>query len=65
MTGWPRYLATARREEARLALAAGDRIGARHALHEYLALRPAPESIVVASDDSLRTTLTALESVPR
>lgn len=41
--GWPRYLATARRDEGRLALVAGDRQGAEDVYRKYLSLREAPE----------------------
>lgn len=43
LAGWPRYLATARREEGRLATRLGDRNGAASVYREYLALRHAPE----------------------
>jgi hypothetical protein len=54
MDGWPRYLATARREEGRLALAAGDRAGSLAAFREYLALRAAPEGAAVAEVAEVR-----------
>lgn len=43
MDGWPRYLATARRMEGRLATLVGDRAGALAAYRAYLALRSTPE----------------------
>jgi hypothetical protein len=46
MNGWPRYLATALREEGRLAMLVGDRSGGLSAYRRYLALRSAPESAV-------------------
>jgi tetratricopeptide (TPR) repeat protein len=54
MTGWPRYLATARREEGRLALQVGDRGGAAESFQEYLALRASAERPVRLHDDSVR-----------
>ncbi|MGH2898238.1 MAG: hypothetical protein ACRDMZ_06150, partial [Solirubrobacteraceae bacterium] len=39
MTGWPRYLASARREEAELAITLGDTTIARNSFGRYLALR--------------------------
>jgi hypothetical protein len=41
--GWPRYLATARHEEGRLALLLGQRAEARAVYRKYLALRKSPE----------------------
>jgi hypothetical protein len=62
MAGWPRYRATALREEARYATATGDRAGAQSAYTRYLALRAGADSILAAdvqrarfSFDSLRT----------
>ncbi|HEU4565457.1 MAG TPA: hypothetical protein VFS05_12430, partial [Gemmatimonadaceae bacterium] len=46
MTGWPRYLATAWREEGSLAERVGERDAARRAYARYLALRRAPEGPV-------------------
>ena len=43
LKGWPRYQATALREQARLAAALGDTVGAAAAWRPYLALRTAPE----------------------
>ena len=43
MAGWPRYLATARQEEGRLAAGLGDRAGALSVYREYLALRHTPD----------------------
>jgi DNA-binding SARP family transcriptional activator len=42
--GWQPYLAAILRDEARLALAAGDTAGARRALDHYRAFRPSPGS---------------------
>jgi DNA-binding SARP family transcriptional activator/TolB-like protein len=39
MSGWPRYLASARREESRLALAEGDSVAAADVYRRYMALR--------------------------
>src|ERR671934_81518 len=57
MVGWPRYLATARREEGRLAALTGDQRGAVRSYEEYLALRAGAEAPVKAQDESLRATL--------
>jgi hypothetical protein len=57
MTGWPRYLAATRREEARLAALTGDHVGAVRSYEKYLALRPAPEASVRPRDDSVRAAL--------
>jgi tetratricopeptide (TPR) repeat protein len=43
MAGWPRYLASAWREEGALAEATGDRAGALRAYQRFLSLRAAPE----------------------
>ena len=62
MVGWPRYLATALREEAWYAAATGDRAGAQRAYTRYLALRADADAVLAAdvrrarlSLDSLRT----------
>jgi hypothetical protein len=58
MTGWPRYLATARREEGRrLAARMGDWAGAASVLETYLALRNLAEARVQALDTSVRSDL--------
>jgi len=54
MAGWPRYLATARREEGRLALALGDRQRAMEVLGRYLALREDPEPGLRADVEAVR-----------
>jgi DNA-binding SARP family transcriptional activator/tetratricopeptide (TPR) repeat protein/TolB-like protein len=54
MSGWPRYLATARLLEARLARAEGDLAGCARVIDRYLVLRPAPEPTVAAQVDSAR-----------
>jgi DNA-binding SARP family transcriptional activator/TolB-like protein len=62
MTGWPRYQATARREEGQLALATADTTGARRALASYLSLRTIPEPPVAAVDGAARTLLQRIET---
>ena len=54
--GWPRYLATARREEGRLALAAGDQKSAVDMYRKYLSLRNAPEPRIAPEVDVIRAT---------
>jgi hypothetical protein len=46
MSGWPRYLASARREESRLALAQGDSSAAAEANRLYMSLRLDAESMI-------------------
>lgn len=60
MTGWPRYLAVALREEGRYAAATGDAVSAREAYARHLILRAAPDSMLVAARDSVRMALAAL-----
>jgi DNA-binding SARP family transcriptional activator/TolB-like protein len=62
MTGWPRYQATARREEGQLALATADTAGARRALTSYLSLRSAAEPPVATVDGAARTLLQRIET---
>lgn len=62
MTGWPRYLATARREEGRLALAVGDTSGAVAAYRGYLAIRGEAEDAAASQDRSVRRILAELAS---
>lgn len=62
MTGWPRYLAVALREEGRYAAASGDVASARRAYERHLILRGAPDSSLVAARDSVRSALAALPS---
>jgi len=54
MMGWPRYLATARREEAELAASMGDTAIARASLARYLALRRNPEPQLATVRDTVR-----------
>jgi hypothetical protein len=61
MTGWPRYLATARREEGRLAARAGDHAAAARAYQRYLVLRGAAEPTVAPQVAAARAELTRLE----
>ena len=60
MVGWPRYLATARREEGRLAALVGDVEGAVRSYERYLALRPSAETVVQAADKAVRKDLADL-----
>jgi DNA-binding SARP family transcriptional activator len=55
--GWPRYLATARREEGRLALASGDRKSAVAMYRKYLSLRDAPEPRIAREVAGIRATV--------
>ena len=57
MTGWPRYLATARREEGRLASIVGDLAGSAKAYQRYLALRSSAEVQVQSQDGEVRAAL--------
>jgi hypothetical protein len=54
MTGWPRYLASVRREEAEIATTLGDTAIARARFGRYLALRRQPEATVATAADTLR-----------
>ena len=54
MTGWPRYLATVRREEAEVATTLGDTAIARASFARYLALRRRPEPSLLAAVQSVR-----------
>ena len=60
MSGWPRYLAAAWREEGRLAQIVGDNVGAREAYERYLAFRSAPEEDLVPEVERVRRLLAAL-----
>jgi DNA-binding SARP family transcriptional activator/tetratricopeptide (TPR) repeat protein len=60
MTGWPRYLATTRREQGRLAATVGDSGGAILMYSRYLALRQAPEALMQPEVDSVRAVFAAL-----
>jgi DNA-binding SARP family transcriptional activator/TolB-like protein len=57
MSSWPRYLATARREEGRLALAVGDSAGAVAMYRQYLALRNDAEPTAARGDVAIRRLL--------
>jgi Tfp pilus assembly protein PilF len=60
MTVWPRYLATMLREEGRLAELVGDSAQARIAYGRYLALRRAPDSVLVPQTERVRRALARL-----
>jgi DNA-binding SARP family transcriptional activator len=64
MVGWPRYLATALREEGRWAALAGDVAGARVAWERHLALRAAPDAALAAPTETVRRDLAALAAAP-
>jgi hypothetical protein len=57
MLGWPRYLATALREEGRYAARAGDVDGARVAYARFLALRADPDAELAARTAEVRQAL--------
>jgi DNA-binding SARP family transcriptional activator/TolB-like protein len=63
--GWPRYLATAWRDEARYAAATGRAEDARRAFGRYLALRQAADSALGGSIDAVRRDSAAVGRVPR
>jgi tetratricopeptide (TPR) repeat protein len=62
LSGWPRYLATAWREEGRLAQLLHDLPAARDAYDRYLALRTAPEDAIVPQVEQVRRLRAALET---
>jgi hypothetical protein len=62
MSGWPRYLATAWREEGRLAELNGDTDGEREAYDRYLELRAAPEREILPQVEQVRDRRGALET---
>jgi DNA-binding SARP family transcriptional activator/TolB-like protein len=64
MSSWPRYLATAWREEGRLAQLAGDQAGAEAAYEHYLAFRTSPEDELVPHVEQVRRYLTSLKGMP-
>lgn len=64
MSSWPRYLATAWREEGRLAQVVGDSAGAKQAYESYLALRTSPEDDVVPQVEQVRRLLGAPPTRP-
>lgn len=61
MTGWPRYLATSRREEGLLAARAGERERALTSFRQYLALARDPESRVQPLVTAVRVEVAKLE----
>lgn len=63
MTGWPRYLATARHEAGRLAELLGEHSIAATSFEQYLALRPQPEPRVVRQVEAVKQSLGAIESI--
>lgn len=60
MTGWPRYLATIRREEARIANSIGELAIATSSYGRYLALRRTPEPQVLGEVELVRQSLESL-----
>lgn len=62
MTGWPRYLATARREEGLVAETIGEHAIATTSYSRYLALRRQPEPPVAGQVNAIRQSLGILES---
>jgi len=62
MTGWPRYLATVRREEALVAVTLGDTAIARGNFARYLAIRRRPEPALLAAVNEVRKQARALSS---
>ena len=65
MVGWPRYLATARRQEGRLAALLGDREGAVNSYGRYLALRSRAETATREQDDLVRNSLANVRATMR
>ena len=61
MAGWPRYLATARREEGMLASRLGERDRALMAFRQYLALMQEPEEPVQPLVSAVRAEVARLE----
>ena len=61
MTGWPRYLATSRREEGLLAARVGERDRALMAFRQYLALTRDPEARVQPLVAAVRREVAKLE----
>lgn len=62
MTGWSRYVSTARREEAELASSIGETEIARNSFRRYLALHRSPEPSVAADVEKVRGEAAALEA---
>ena len=62
MVGWPRYLATALRDEGRYAAAAGDPTGAQSAYARYLVLRANADSVLAADVQRARLALDSLRA---
>lgn len=60
LVGWPRYLATAMREEGRYAALAGATADARVAYRKFLALRDAPDPELRSQVEDVRRALAAL-----
>jgi DNA-binding SARP family transcriptional activator/TolB-like protein len=65
MSSWPRYLATAWREEGRLAQLVGDHRGAREAYERYLAFRTSPEDEVIPQVEHVKQLLANLIRDPQ
>jgi hypothetical protein len=65
MTGWPRYLATIRREEAVIAASIGERAIAAASYRRYLTLRQQPESGTRSQVTEVRHHLSALGADPQ
>ena len=61
MAGWPRYLATTRRQEGQLASQLGDREGALRVFRQYLAMRHDPEAPVRPFVEAVRGEVARLE----
>ncbi len=62
MTGWPRYLATIRREEAQIAARLGDTEIARTSFARYLAIRRHAEPVLATTVDTVRSQALALNA---
>jgi DNA-binding SARP family transcriptional activator/tetratricopeptide (TPR) repeat protein len=65
MVGWPRYLATALRDEGRYAAAAGEPAAARFAYERYLVLRARPDSALAGEVQRVRLALAGLPRLPQ
>lgn len=61
MAGWPRYLATSRRQEGQLATQLGDREGALRVFRQYLAMRQDPEGPMRSVAAAVRAEVARLE----
>ena len=62
MTGWPRYLATIRREEAQIAARLGETEIARASFARYLAIRRHAEPVLATTVDTVRSQALALNA---